>query len=180
MVSAQFPAGYAVLGALLLGPAHGYELHQRLHRGLGPIWHIAQSQLYSTLQRLQSQGLLNVEIVSQRNRPPRKVYALTPAGEAAFWEWALAPVRHVRDLRVEFLAKLYFLRRHSPERIPLLLEQQAQVLTRLQERLSHRKALPSDDPLLGELALKFRLAQVGSVLSWLDECRTQASKKEEP
>ena len=165
-------AEFAVLGALLAGPAHGYRLRRRLEAGLSPIWHIAPSQLYSLLSRLEREGLVEGVVEAQGARPPRRVFSLTPAGERAFWDWATAPVRHARDVRLELLAKLYFLRRHAPERIPALLSAQAERLERLRARLARLEGLPSDDPWLGRLAARFRLRQLEALLAWLEEART--------
>ncbi|KUK26110.1 MAG: Transcriptional regulator, PadR family [Acetothermia bacterium 64_32] len=171
------PVGYAVLGALLSGPAHGYELKRRLNSGLGPIWHIAQSQLYSVLARLEREGLVEGHLEPQGARPPRRVFSLTQAGESAFWDWATSPVRHVRDVRIELFAKLYFLRRHAPDRVPELLSAQAERLTRLKDRLSQRKALPTDDPALARLTLDFRRTLLSTLLSWLEEAKLQLLKE---
>ena len=173
----RLPVEYAVLGALLSGPAHGYELKRRLNSGLGPIWHIAQSQLYCVLSRLEREGLVKGRLESQGARPPRRVFSLTPAGEHAFWEWATSPVRHAREVRIELLAKLYFLRRHAPDRVPELLSAQAERLARLRDRLSQRKALPTDDAVLARLTLSFRLALLSALLSWLEDAKVQLQKE---
>lgn len=163
------PAAFAVLGCLLPGPAHGYQLGKRLSSGLGPIWHIAPSQLYSLLARLEREGLIQGHLEPQGARPPRRVFSLTPAGRHAFWDWATSPVRHARDVRLELLAKLYFLHRHAPERIPALLSAQAVRLARLRDRLAGRAVLPCDDPWLGRIAARFRLRQLEALLCWLEE-----------
>jgi len=170
-------AEFAVLGALLAGPAHGYELKRRLSSGLGPIWHIAPSQLYSVLSRLEREGLIQGCLEPQGARPPRRVFSLTPAGERAFWDWATSPVRHARDVRLELLAKLYFLHRHAPDEILPLLSAQAERLARLRDRLAGRRALPSDDPWLGGIAARFRLRQLEALLAWLEEVKTSCEKE---
>jgi DNA-binding PadR family transcriptional regulator len=160
-------AELVVLGALAAGPAHGYELRRRLVCGLGPIWRIAPSQLYALLPRLERAGLVQGEEVAVGSRPPRRVYSLTPAGRAALWEWLTSPVRHVRDIRLELLAKLYFLRRLGPEHIPALISRQRERLVRLRERLVGLESLPVDDPALSRLTIEFRLAQIDAILAWL-------------
>lgn len=175
----RLPVEYAVLGALLPGPAHGYELKRRLSSGLGPIWHIAQSQLYSVLGRLEREGLIQGHLEPQGARPPRRVFSLTPAGERAFWGWATSPVRHARDVRVELLAKLYFLRRHASDRVPELLSAQAERLARLKKRLAGRKRLPVDDPWLGRITVRFRLRQVEGLLAWLSEALESLEREKE-
>ncbi|MGC9529538.1 MAG: PadR family transcriptional regulator [Candidatus Bipolaricaulaceae bacterium] len=176
MAEPGFPADYAVLGALLDGPAHGYELRRRIAAGLGSIWHIAQSQLYAVLPRLQRRGLVTCHLQPQGSRPPRKVYALTPAGEQAVRRWAGSPVGHVRDIRVELLAKLYFLRRHAPGAAGQLLACQRDRLTRLEHRLA-RRGVASDDPLIGRIALDFRLRTVRALLNWIDAAVDELTKE---
>lgn len=173
MAVTRFPVEYAVLGVLMEGSAHGYELQRRLTSTLGSIWHIATSQLYSVLHRLVERGLLSMKVEPQQGRPPRKVYTITPQGEEAFGVWVATPVRHMRDVRVELLAKLYFLHRLAPEKTGPLIDQEVEFLERLRDRLSRRKDLPTDDQVLGRLALRFRLSQVESAIRWLGECRAQ-------
>lgn len=165
------------MGALLEGPAHGYELRRRLGRGIGPIWRIPQSQLYQLLKRLREEGLLEVREMREGNRPPRRVYSLTPSGRGELLSWLTEPVRRVRDIRVEFLAKLYFLRRFAPDLIPDLISSQREWLSRLRERLSAMESLPVDDPLIGRLALSFRLSQVRAILAWLEEVEGEIGKE---
>jgi DNA-binding PadR family transcriptional regulator len=177
MPNERFPAQYAVLGSLMEGELHGYELRRRLASALGPIWHIATSQLYSVLHRLEEENLLSVRLEQPENRPPRKVYAVTAQGEEAFLGWVTAPVRRLRDARVELLAKLYFLRRLAPERIAALIKAEVATLERLHDRLSRRGGLATEDEALGRLALRFRLGQVESAIRWLSECNNELTPK---
>ncbi len=177
MPNEQFPAQYAVLGSLMEGELHGYELRRRLASALGPIWHIATSQLYSVLHRLEEEDFLSVRLEQPENRPPRKVYAVTTQGEEAFLDWATAPVRYLRNARVELLAKLYFLRRLAPERIATLIKAEVATLERLHDRLSRRGSLATEDEALGRLALRFRMGQVESAIRWLSECNNELTPK---
>ena len=177
MPNERFPAQYAVLGSLMEGELHGYELRRRLASALGSIWHIATSQLYTVLHRLEEEDLLSVRLEQPENRPPRKVYAVTTQGEEAFLGWVTTPVRHLRDARVELLAKLYFLRRLAPDRIAALIEAEAATLERLHDRLSRRGSLPTEDAALGRLVLRFRLGQVESAIRWLSECHNELTPK---
>ncbi len=170
MATKPFPARYAVLGLLLEKPCHGYELAVRLSAALGPIWQIARSRLYFTLRWMEEEGWVSVETRPQSNRPDRRVYAVTPGGEKAFWTWVQVPVRHVRDARVELLAKLYFLHRLAPERLPEFVDGQLRFLARLRARFQAKEDLPMDDPVLGRLALRFRLGQVESLIGFLRTC----------
>ncbi len=102
-----------LLGFLMLGPKHPYEVHQEFERELGRVWHIGQSHLYAYLKQLAESGLATVTTEIQPNRPARNVYHITPAGEETFLSWLRRPAEHGRHIRLEFLARLYFFRRLS-------------------------------------------------------------------
>ncbi len=173
MSGQEFPVQYAILGSLIERESHGYELRRSLAASLGPIWRIATSRLYSALHRLEEEGFLSSRIDVQVDRPSRKVYAVTKRGEEAFWEWVSTPVGHVRDLRVELLAKLCFLHRLAPEKIVPLLDAETATLDRLRERLAQRRGLAIENKTLGRLALQFRLGQMKSIVDWLDKYREE-------
>ncbi len=170
------PVAYLALGFLVERPAHAYELRERLRQGLGSLWRVATSQLYAVLHRLETEGLVESAMMEGRGAA-RLVYTLTEQGEAAFWRWAETPVAHPRDLRGEFLAKVYFLRRLAPERLPALLAGEIRCLGRLRDRLADAQRVLTDDPEVGHLAASFRLSQVEAALAWLERAR-QAMDKE--
>jgi PadR family transcriptional regulator AphA len=161
---------HAILGFLLEAPMHGYELRDRLAQGLGSFWRVASSQLYQVLHRLHEQGWVECTTVEARSTgPSRNVYRTTDTGEEAFWKWATSPVRHARQIRIEFLAKVYFLRRSAPDRLAALVEGQIAVLRRLDDHLNERPSIETDDAGLGALALSFRRSRIRCTIDWLEE-----------
>ena len=150
---------------------HGYDLRERLSQGLGDLWRIASSQLYNVLHRLEKKEWIACSVEPQAGRPDRKVYHVTDSGERAFWTWATSAVGHLRDVRVELLAKVYFLRRIAPARIEALIDVELDTLRGLRERLQARGSIGSDDKGFGALALDFRVSQLGNTLSWLETNR---------
>ena len=70
----------ALLGFLMAHPQHGYELHQEFSRDLGQVWRVGLSQIYAQLKQMEEAGLVAAQTEPQPNRPPRKVYHITPAG----------------------------------------------------------------------------------------------------
>jgi hypothetical protein len=111
------------------------------------------------------------------NGPPRHTYAITARGQRAFFEWASAPVARPRDVRVEFLAKLYFLRRHRPDELRPLIERQAEVLGRAIAELG---GTGDGDPWVAAITVSFRRRQMQSTLEWLGEVdRLLAMEREE-
>jgi DNA-binding PadR family transcriptional regulator len=64
-----------VLAALLDGPAHGYELMDRLESSSGGSWRPSPGSIYPLLQMFEDKGL-----VESRESEGRRVFALTGAG----------------------------------------------------------------------------------------------------
>ena len=150
---------------------HGYDLRERLSKGLGDLWRIASSQLYNVLHRLEKKAWITCSVEPQTGRPDRKVYRVTENGEQAFWTWATSPVGHLRDVRVELLAKVYFLRRLAPDRIEQLVDAELETLRSLRNRLQSKERIGSDDKDFGALALAFRVSQLGNTVAWLEANR---------
>lgn len=159
---------------------HGYELRERLARGLGALWRIASSQLYQVLHRLEEQGWVECTTVKARSAgPSRNVYRTTEEGNAAFWNWATSPVVHARQIRIEFLAKAYFLRRLAPAKVAELVEGQIAVLRRLDGHLGRRSGIETDDAGLSALAVTFRRSQIGCTIDWLKENKHRLLERKE-
>jgi DNA-binding PadR family transcriptional regulator len=157
-----------LLGFLMLGPRHPYELHQEFERALGRVWHIGQSHLYAYLKQLAESGLATVKTEAQPNRPPRNIYQITPAGQETFLNWLHQPTQHVRHIRLEFLARLYFFRRLSAPGLEQLVADQKALLQSRIESLSHSIAEAEDE--YWRLVLEFRQSEMQAIFGWLDRC----------
>jgi len=73
----------ALLLALQEGPAHGYELGQRLERASGGGWRPSPGSIYPTLQ-----ALADEELVTCEERDGKRVYTLSRRGAAFLKERA--------------------------------------------------------------------------------------------
>ncbi len=100
--------GYALLGVLARGPASGYDLTRQLQAPIGFFWRARHSQIYPELARLEAQGHVTHELVTQQDHPDKKVYTITPEGQEALRLWATEPVE-AAVVRDEFLLKTYCL-----------------------------------------------------------------------
>jgi DNA-binding PadR family transcriptional regulator len=170
MVKASLTIEHALLGFLQVGSMHAYEMHRHLQRAgsLGLVWRIKQSQLYALLARLESAGYLTTTTAPQEPRPARKMLHLTPAGRRAFQLWRTTPVAHGRELRQEFLAKLYFAQQESPTTASGLIEAQREVCRTMLARLQERAGQAPNS--YARLVFAFRRSQLTASLAWLDEC----------
>jgi PadR family transcriptional regulator AphA len=170
--SRSFPVEFAALGFLIEGDAlHGYDLRQRMEVALGSVWHVALSQLYNVLRRLSERGWVSCRLETQEGAPPRRVCEATAQGRRAFLAWARSPVDHLRDLRVEFIAKAYLLRRIEPEALPGLISAQIALYRGTLDSMSNREQVETDDPRIGKAVLSFRKQQLAGAIAWLEESR---------
>jgi len=173
----QPAAEYALLGALITGPRHGYEIRSYLKEGLGATWTIPTSQLYALLKRLEELGYVESSLESQASRPAKRVFELTNEGRRAFLDWVHAPVRHVRDLRVEFLAKLFFIRKLGLNGSPLVRDQD-EILEQALNRMNARLEQETDPH--RRLSTGFKRATAEAWRRWLqDEARPFVKERTE-
>ena len=156
----------ALLGFPRKQPLHGYEIYRRLNETpeLRAVWRMKQSRLYALLARLEDDGLLQAIQEPQDNRPPRNVFHLTPAGESAFNQWLLEPVRLPREMRLDFMLKLYFA---LEEESPVV----GELIRRQQEVCADWLASQRDKDVTGSAYLTFvrryRYGHIESIQNWL-------------
>jgi DNA-binding PadR family transcriptional regulator len=76
---------YGVMGLLKEEPLHGYEVKNRFEAMLGGTWEVNIGQIYTTLQRLERDGL--VRPVGERGDRGKLLYELSPEGQKALDQW---------------------------------------------------------------------------------------------
>ncbi len=96
-----------ILGLLGARPMSGYDIKRAFDRSLASYWNAGNSQIYTTLKTLAARGLVTSDLIVQETRPNRRVYRLTPDGQAELDRWLAEPVPE-RFTKDEFLAKLFF------------------------------------------------------------------------
>ena len=97
---------FPILAMLASSPAHGYELKRELEQHFGAaLPPLNTGQIYTSLARLERDGLVDADRVAQDSRPNKRVYRLTAEGQAALDEWVTQPTPGTR-LRDEFFMKL--------------------------------------------------------------------------
>ncbi|RPI20934.1 MAG: PadR family transcriptional regulator [Chloroflexota bacterium] len=129
---------YAVLGFLNYQPFTGYALKTMFDSSVRHFWYADQSQIYRTLARLTDEGLAVVEHVAQNDRPDRKPYHITPAGQAAFLEWLRGPFPHQQS-KSGPLVHVFFSARLSDAELLAKFETAAEIFRTL---LQHYEAVP--------------------------------------
>lgn len=161
---ALLPGEYVVLGLLALRPMHGYEMMCFLEEeGLMAVCPVEQSTLYTYLRNVESREL--VEWTEERvgQRPPRKLYRLTEPGRALIDDWLRQPVGRMREVRLEFLVKLYFLGESDPAGHRRLLGEQIAMCEEYLAELDRRE-LPNA---FARLVARSKRSAAEATLGWL-------------
>lgn len=165
---------FALLGFLISGPSHGYDLHQRFTTQLGHVWHLSQSQAYAILKRLEQRGDIYTRIVEQEKLPARQMLSISEAGRRRFFKWLeLGIAANARSIRLEFLTRLYFTQLHRPENISQIYKAQADEMETAIERLESLLEHLPPEQVFNRLSLDLRLRQLRLIQSWLVEIRNQ-------
>jgi PadR family transcriptional regulator, regulatory protein AphA len=177
MTTPEMPAEHAILGLLSLddGAGHGYDLARHFGEGqpLGGVLRLEPGMLYHHLKKLQRAGWLTSTVEPQGSRPPRQVYRITDEGRGELARWLQEPVARTREIRLEFLVKLYFARRFDPDLATRLIAEQRETCERLEHSLSSQletfdETVAEDEQAFSRLVLELRLAQTRAAIAWLE------------
>ena len=81
-------AELAILGLVLERPRHGYEIDETIEeRGMRDWTEVGFSSIYYILNKLEARGLITSHKEAAPGRgPARKVYSITDAGQAAWYQ----------------------------------------------------------------------------------------------
>jgi DNA-binding PadR family transcriptional regulator len=171
----------AILAMLAKEPSHGYDLGSRLRRTLGRLGaSLNAGQVYVTLARLEKAGLVVHEPApGPADRPDRKVYALTPAGQQRVAAW-LGDVTWPRPDLAEFHLKLAAASEtRLADPVHLVDAQRRELLRRLHD--VQRAILTGTDSPTSRLLLEGVALRLQADLRWLEACeRVWSAAGKEP
>ena len=92
---------HGLLALLAEGPSYGYQLRTRLEARTGGTWPLNIGQVYTTLSRLERDGL-----VAAAEEDGQSTYRITDAGRAGVAAWFASPVERSAPARDELAIKL--------------------------------------------------------------------------
>ncbi len=95
---------HALLALLSEGPKYGLRLQNEFEARTGEVWPLNVGQVYTTLQRLERDGL--VETDDGESERSRKRYRITSTGERELTEWLRTPPDLVPPPRDELVIKV--------------------------------------------------------------------------
>ncbi|MEY4310801.1 MAG: hypothetical protein RLZ71_727 [Actinomycetota bacterium] len=93
----------SILAVLTMGDCHGYQLRTEIESRTGGTWQINIGQIYSTLERLERDGLVEV---AEANEQGQTRYRVTPVGVAEAQLWLSSAIPSSGESRNELAMKL--------------------------------------------------------------------------
>ena len=83
---------YGLLALLAEAPTHGYQLKTAFEHRTGGSWDVNIGQVYTTLQRLQRDGLIEDAEAGGDDHDDRRSYRITETGRVQLEAWFVTPV----------------------------------------------------------------------------------------
>lgn len=79
-----------LLGLLMAQSQHGYQINEFIEQNLSRVTTMKKATAYALLDRLERDGHVTVRFEQVGNRPQRKVYSITEAGQSLFTQLLLS------------------------------------------------------------------------------------------
>ena len=162
---------HALLTLLDRGPMHGYQLRAEFEASTGATWPLNIGQVYSTLARLERDGLVSpVEGGDESQR----LYAITEAGQNEVAAWFSTPVAG-EPARNEVTIKLAFAARTPGLDVAEVVQiQRRATIKALQDYTRAREQAGSD--LAWQLVVDSLIFAAEAEVRWLDHCETKLAR----
>ncbi len=160
---------YALMGLLAQEPRHGYDLKNAFETMLSGTWPLNIGQVYTTLSRLERDGLVESQVVPQDLLPDRKVYCLTQEGREELDRWLAESTTGTIRLKDEFFIKLFVHQLVGSDGTVALIWKQRQVYMQTLAKLTALRNDPELDPATAML-VEGAILHVEADLEWLDLC----------
>ncbi|MEK3886360.1 PadR family transcriptional regulator [Bacillus sp. FSL K6-3431] len=176
---------YAILGILTTECKSGYAIKQLIDQSLNHFWKISYGQIYPTLKLIVEEDLATVRTSSQKGKPDRNEYYLTPKGKETLKSWLVKPIEQVPIERNEILLKLFFGRHQSKENTLIhlgdykqKLEANYQTYKNIEQMISTNKH-NKEDVKYWLFTLDYGKRITKAAIEWCDTTMEQFSKEEE-
>ena len=161
---------YAVLGLLTFGEQSGYELDKLARRSIGYFWQPAKSKIYAILPRRVERGLAVSSPVAQDGRPAKRLYRITPSGEASLRNWLISGEPVFRTTRDGLLVKLFFGGLGELDGLRTqLLERKREAEQKLAELEEIDRNLDREEDFFPYLTLLHGLEVTRAMIRWVDD-----------
>ncbi|MGB0113054.1 MAG: PadR family transcriptional regulator [Ilumatobacteraceae bacterium] len=170
-----------LLALLREGPRYGYQLKTEFEAATGGVWTINVGQIYTTLDRLGRDGLIDIDESGDQKR-----YSITLAGvdELGAW-WDAVPVEDPPP-RDELMLKMLMAIELGPDHgLDVITRHRTALTTLLQRRRRQSRtvdATPGDvhEGLAAALVADALIVRAEADLRWLDLCEARLLRTARP
>jgi DNA-binding PadR family transcriptional regulator len=157
---------HALLALLREGPKYGLQLRQEFEAGTGEVWPLNVGQVYTTLQRLERDGL--VESDDPEREGPQKGFRITAAGDRELARWLRTPPETAPPPRDELVIKVLVAMRLPGVDTHELIQVHRRHLVELMQQYTHLKAEASEGDVGLALVVDAEVFRLEGVVRWLD------------
>ncbi|MFD9124854.1 PadR family transcriptional regulator [Kitasatospora sp. NPDC059571] len=169
---------HGLLALLDQGPRYGYQLRAEFEARTGATWPLNVGQVYTTLGRLERDGLVEP---AGEDGEGHLFYAVTEAGRAELRQWFDTPVPRTNPPRDELAIKLAMAVTVPGVDVPAVVQSQRRhSMKALQDYTRLKAQALTADEASGDLAwllvLEQLIFQTEAEIRWLDHCETRLAQ----
>jgi DNA-binding PadR family transcriptional regulator len=157
---------HALLALLTEGPKYGLQLRDEFEARTGEVWPLNVGQVYTTLQRLERDALVESEGDGDADAGPQKYFRITDAGRADLAAWLHTPSDPTPP-RDELVIKVLVALRLPGVDATEILQVHRRHVVELMQRYTRIKEDSADDLALA-LVADAEIYRLDGVIRWLD------------
>ena len=171
---------HALLALLSEGPKYGLQLRQEIEARTGEVWPLNVGQVYTTLQRLERDGLVESDDAAEEG--PQKGFRITADGADELAGWLRTPPDLSSPPRDELVIKVLVAFRMPGVDVHEVIQVHRRYLVELMQQWTHLKEDEGQFDLGFALVVDAELFRLDSVIRWLDtaEGRLKRAEVEQP
>src|SRR5438309_2134995 len=158
---------HALLALLSEGPKYGLQLRQEFEAGTGEVWPLNVGQVYTTLQRLERDGLVESDDEAEEDGPQKR-FRITAQGEDELAEWLRTPPDLSSPPRDELVIKVLVALRVPGVDVHDVVQVHRRHLVELMQQWTRIKEDAGADDFGLALVVDAELFRLDSVIRWLD------------
>jgi len=157
---------HALLALLSEGPKYGLQLRQEFEARTGEVWPLNVGQVYTTLQRLERDGLVASDDDGEEG--PQRNFRITTSGEAELEEWLRTPPDLSSPPRDELVIKVLIAARLPGVDVHEVVQVHRRHLVELMQQWTRIKDLAPEHDVALALVVDAELFRLDGVIRWLD------------
>ena len=169
---------HALLALLSDGPRYGLRLQTEFQARTGEVWPLNVGQVYTTLQRLERDGL--VETDDGQTARSQKCYRITPAGAHELGEWLRTPPELVPPPRDELVIKVLVAMQVPGTDVHEILQTHRRHVIEVMQRYTRVKATAGEDEVALALVADAELFRLEGIVRWLDAADVRLKQQPSP